>query len=203
MVVSSTVSHAPNDGLHDILRLVNTSHGPGAHYRVRTRTGDPDHDHLLSGREARAYLGDHEVEVPAGNPGSADLADLRRVRAAARSVIDDGLGARDPEVVPLVARARYRLGPDGHLRPARRGWRGVTDAMLPGLLELESVRGRMRVCANPACRFVFVDRSRNAARRWCEMAVCGNRVKGRRFRHRMLATGADDGPVARSADALA
>jgi len=189
-VVRSIVSHAPHDGLHDILRLVNTSHGPGAHYRVRTRLGDPDHDHLASGRDARTYLGDHEVEVPAVNPRAADLADLRRVRAAARGVIDGGPGARDPEVAPLIARARYRLAADGRLRPANRGWRGVTDAMLPGLLELDGVRGRLRVCANPACRFVFVDRSRNAARRWCEMAVCGNRLKGRRFRHRMLDAGA-------------
>jgi hypothetical protein len=189
MVVRSNVSHAPPDGLHDILRLVNTSHGPGAHYRVRARSDDPDHDHLAVAREARAYLGDHDVEVPTGNPARSDLADLRRVRAAARGLIDGGAGAADPDVVPLIERARYRLGPDGRLRSASRGWRGVTDAMLPGLLELDRVRDRLRVCANPACRFVFVDRSRNAARRWCEMAVCGNRVKGRRFRHRMLAAG--------------
>ncbi len=185
------MSHAPNDSLHDILRLVNTSHGPGAHYRVRARAGDADHDHLAAGREARAYLGDHDVPVPGANPSAADLADLRRVRAAARGVIEGGPGARDPEVVPLVERARYRLGTDGQLRSASSGWRGVTDAMLPGLLRLEEVRGRLRICANPACRFVFVDRSRNAARRWCEMAVCGNRVKGRRFRHRMLAADPD------------
>ena len=185
------MSHAPHDGLHDILRLVNTSHGPGAHYRVRARFGDPDHDHLAAGREARAYLGDHDIEVPAGNPSPSDLADLRRIRAAARGVIEGGPGAADPGMVPLVERARYRLGPGGRLRPASRGWRGVTDAMLPGLLELDTVRGRLRVCANLACRFVFVDRSRNAARRWCEMAVCGNRVKGSRFRHRLLATGRD------------
>ena len=57
--------------------------------------------------------------------------------------------------------------------------------MLPGLIELDQSRDRLRVCANPLCRFVLVDRSRNATRRWCEMAVCGNRGKGRRFRHRM------------------
>ena len=190
------MSHSPRDGLHDILRLVNTSHGPGAHYRVRARLGDSDHDHLALGREARAYLGDHDVEVPAGNPGRADLADLRRVRAAARGVIEGGPGAADPDVAPLVERARYRLGPGGRLQAASRGWRGVTDAMLPGLIELDTVRDRLRVCANPACRFVFVDRSRNAVRRWCEMAVCGNRLKGRRFRHRMLPAGSDGPPAA-------
>lgn len=196
MVVSSNVSHAPRDGLHDILRLANTRHGPGAHYRVRARSGDPDHDHLADAREARAYLGDHEIEVPTGNPGAADLADLRRVRAAARGVVDGGPGAADPDVTPLVERARYRLGPNGQLRSASRGWRGVTDAMLPGLLELDRVRERLRVCANPACRFIFVDRSRNAARRWCEMAVCGNRVKGSRFRHRLHTAGPNGAPVA-------
>ena len=187
MVVRSNVSHAARDGLHDILRLANTSHGPGAHYRVRARLGDPDHDHLATAGEARTYLGDHEVEIPPGNPRAADLADLRRVRAAARGVVEGGPGAADPDLGPLIERARYRLTPEGRMRPANRGWRGVTDAMLPGLLELDRVRDRLRVCANPACRFLFVDRSRNAARRWCEMAVCGNRVKGRRFRHRLSA----------------
>ncbi|HEX8025608.1 MAG TPA: CGNR zinc finger domain-containing protein [Candidatus Limnocylindrales bacterium] len=185
MVVSSTMTHTHKDGLSDLLALANTSHGPGAHYRVRAREGDPDHDHLDDPADARRYLADHAVDVPAANPSAAEIADLRRVRAATRGVIDGGPGPADPEVSLLIERARYRLAADGRIRSAHAGWRGVVDAMLPGLVELDRSRDRLRVCANPLCRFVFVDRSRNANRRWCEMAVCGNRVKGRRFRHRM------------------
>ena len=34
---------------------------------------------------------------------------------------------------------------------------------------------RIRVC--PACAWLFLDASRNGSRRWCDMAVCGNRNK--------------------------
>jgi len=32
-------------------------------------------------------------------------------------------------------------------------------------------------CANPRCVLYFLDRSRARRRRWCSMAVCGNRMK--------------------------
>ncbi len=41
---------------------------------------------------------------------------------------------------------------------------------------------RLRICAN--CRWLFVDRSRNCSRLWCDMAVCGNRRKASRHYHR-------------------
>lgn len=37
---------------------------------------------------------------------------------------------------------------------------------------------RVKTCPN--CGWLFVDRSRNASRLWCDMAVCGNRAKARR-----------------------
>jgi predicted RNA-binding Zn ribbon-like protein len=38
----------------------------------------------------------------------------------------------------------------------------------------------LRVCAGPACGWIFVDRSRNGLRRWCEMQTCGTFEKTRR-----------------------
>ena len=35
----------------------------------------------------------------------------------------------------------------------------------------------VRRCANPRCRLFFYDDSRTHRRRWCSMAVCGNRQK--------------------------
>lgn len=40
---------------------------------------------------------------------------------------------------------------------------------------------RVRTCAAPGCGWLFVDLSRNRSRRWCDMRVCGNRAKVRRF----------------------
>jgi predicted RNA-binding Zn ribbon-like protein len=37
--------------------------------------------------------------------------------------------------------------------------------------------GRIRSCANPSCRVLFLDSSRPGSRRWCSMTTCGNRAK--------------------------
>ena len=41
--------------------------------------------------------------------------------------------------------------------------------------------GRLRVCPGPDCAWTFIDRSKAGRRRWCDMAVCGNAAKSRRF----------------------
>jgi predicted RNA-binding Zn ribbon-like protein len=44
---------------------------------------------------------------------------------------------------------------------------------------------RLRICPN--CGWLFVDRSRNSSRLWCDMAVCGNRQKASRHYRRRTA----------------
>jgi predicted RNA-binding Zn ribbon-like protein len=39
---------------------------------------------------------------------------------------------------------------------------------------------RLRMCAGQDCGWMYVDRSRNGLRRWCEMSVCGTAEKNRR-----------------------
>jgi predicted RNA-binding Zn ribbon-like protein len=46
---------------------------------------------------------------------------------------------------------------------------------------------RVRECGSATCEWLFVDRSRNHSRRWCDMNDCGNRAKVRRFRQRQRA----------------
>jgi len=41
----------------------------------------------------------------------------------------------------------------------------------------EGADARVRICANPECGLLFYDASRTKRRRWCSMAVCGNRHK--------------------------
>jgi predicted RNA-binding Zn ribbon-like protein len=43
---------------------------------------------------------------------------------------------------------------------------------------------RVRECKDDSCGWLFLDLSRNASRRWCDMADCGNRAKARRYRER-------------------
>lgn len=43
---------------------------------------------------------------------------------------------------------------------------------------------RLKVCRNDECRWAYYDASRNRSGRWCSMAGCGNRMKGRAYRER-------------------
>jgi len=52
-------------------------------------------------------------------------------------------------------------------------------------------RSRLKVCRN--CDWLFLDRSRNGSRLWCDMAVCGNRRKAsRHYRRRKAALEVDN-----------
>jgi predicted RNA-binding Zn ribbon-like protein len=53
---------------------------------------------------------------------------------------------------------------------------------------------RLRQCAGPGCQWLFLDLSKNGSRRWCSMALCGSRMKSRRFYRRTR------GSAARAAD---
>lgn len=76
------------------------------------------------------------------------------------------------------------------------GWTEDTDALdrilwpiarsAADLLVSEDA-DRVRVCAQDTCDWLFLDTSRNARRRWCDMKTCGNRAKIRRFRERRRA----------------
>ena len=40
--------------------------------------------------------------------------------------------------------------------------------------------GRVSECNSDTCTWLFIDRSKNASRKWCDMGSCGNRAKSRR-----------------------
>ena len=67
-----------------------------------------------------------------------------------------------------------------------RGMREELDSVLwpvvwsaAELLRSDEV-SRLRTCAGADCGWMYVDRSRNGLRRWCEMETCGTREKSRR-----------------------
>jgi predicted RNA-binding Zn ribbon-like protein len=43
----------------------------------------------------------------------------------------------------------------------------------------------VRVCEGPSCGRLFLDQTRRRARRWCDMAVCGNRAKQAAHKRRL------------------
>jgi predicted RNA-binding Zn ribbon-like protein len=42
-------------------------------------------------------------------------------------------------------------------------------------------KDRLRICHGPNCSWLFIDSSKAGRRRWCDMSVCGNAAKSRRF----------------------
>jgi predicted RNA-binding Zn ribbon-like protein len=45
----------------------------------------------------------------------------------------------------------------------------------------------LRMCASDECAWLFLDKTKNQRRRWCDMKTCGNRVKARRHYQRIKA----------------
>lgn len=90
------------------------------------------------------------------------------------------------------ALARLRVSRDG----SRFGWQWSGDAESLDRVLWPVARdaavfltstgfSRLRTCENPRCGWVFLDTTKSGTRRWCSMAVCGNRNKLRRFRQRL------------------
>lgn len=98
--------------------------------------------------------------------------------------------SRDLETVnTLLADALRRLRLTSSGTELALGWREMAESLDAPLWPLvwsaaQLLSGeeqhRLRVCAGPDCGWVYVDRSRNRLRRWCQMETCGNRAKARR-----------------------
>jgi predicted RNA-binding Zn ribbon-like protein len=118
--------------------------------------------------------------IAAGEPpASANVQGILRAygRAAARGSTDG-----DPGQAPL----RWPVGStlEGVLDPV---------AYAAGSLLLAADRPTVKEC--PGCGWLFVDRSRNGNRRWCDMRTCGSRDKMRRYYYRSrVATREQDQP---------
>jgi predicted RNA-binding Zn ribbon-like protein len=82
-------------------------------------------------------------------------------------------------------------GSNGALRQqSHRRWSRPDTLLLPitqamGDLVCEKDFAMVRKCENPSCTLWFLDVSKGHARRWCSMAVCGNRAKAAAHRERM------------------
>ncbi len=114
-------------------------------------------------------------------------------QAARRGVLDAaGLGKVMSAGAACLDGADEEIGtPD---RPAGAGSRPLRFETALAVSALSLAGGqqwrKVRVCAN--CNWLFLDRSRNSSRLWCDMAVCGNRQKARRHYARRRAEATDD-----------
>ncbi|HLX14649.1 MAG TPA: CGNR zinc finger domain-containing protein [Bradyrhizobium sp.] len=77
----------------------------------------------------------------------------------------------------------------------RRRWRTPDMVLLPvaqamANLVCEADFELVKKCEGPACTMLFLDTTKAHARRWCSMAVCGNRAKQASHRARARGTAA-------------
>lgn len=95
----------------------------------------------------------------------------------------------------LAADRRFtqiRTGADGTPEiHERRHWIDALQLLVPpadavAQLLTTGDRGLVRTCEDPTCTLWFYDRTKSHRRRWCSMAVCGNRAKARNHRQREL-----------------
>jgi predicted RNA-binding Zn ribbon-like protein len=136
----------------------------------------------------------------AGDPRTIER--IRAVRGALRAITEAIAADRPAPRSALVeanralrARAILELIPaDSGVAPSHRHIGDPVNDALARLVEplvIEMAAGRpdrIRICDNDTCRWVFYDSSRTGRRRWCDMAICGNRAKAARFRARRRAS---------------
>jgi predicted RNA-binding Zn ribbon-like protein len=104
--------------------------------------------------------------------------------------------AREQAFGQIVVRDRRRLGETGvsslAWHPQRR-WHSPESLLLPlarSLADLVCMEDftHVKACEGLACTLLFVDRTRGHVRRWCSMAICGNRAKQSAHRRRAQRT---------------
>jgi predicted RNA-binding Zn ribbon-like protein len=88
-----------------------------------------------------------------------------------------------------ISRRRERGSDRFELRAIRR-WRSPETLLLPIAEALakfvcEEDFARVKACEGHSCTLVFADHTRGQARRWCSMAICGNRAKQAAHRNRL------------------
>ena len=106
----------------------------------------------------------------------------------------NGLLALDRTFTQIVARAKadMRDGDAALKLVARRRWQSAADLLLPiaqAIAELVTTAdfAEVKHCEGPTCVLHFLDTTRGGRRRWCSMAVCGNRAKQAAHRDRAAA----------------
>jgi predicted RNA-binding Zn ribbon-like protein len=183
-----THAEAPMVGDHLAMDLLNTE----------ARSDGAAVDFWHSGADVRAWLARHGVATAAEGVDADDLlAGAKALRALARQLIaqrkageDGDIGALNTWLDAYASTPRLQRDDEGKL-VLRRIARGATAAAALGpvaeavaQLLVEGDFDLVRQCEHPDCVLWFYDRTKSHKRRWCSMAVCGNRHKAAQFRKR-------------------
>ncbi|CAG4897111.1 CGNR zinc finger domain-containing protein [Paraburkholderia saeva] len=130
-------------------------------------------------RELREWFREF-VQTRKGRPLTAsDLRDLEPLNQ---------LFERDEQYGEIVANVTQG-GSIFELRANRR-WKSPESLLMPivevlARLVCDEDFAQVKACEGPRCTLLFADHTRGHARRWCSMAICGNRAKVAAHRKRL------------------
>lgn len=158
---------------------------------------------ILSGEEARVV----GTRWGSSAEGTSVLAAVKTLRETLREAVEavmagesvptKALKALNALLARSPARAELVRGVEGRvLKRFRLDWQEPADLLAPvaeSAADLFSAAdpALVRKCASRECTLTFLDRTKNHRRRWCSMAVCGNRAKVAAHRARRKGKGAD------------
>jgi predicted RNA-binding Zn ribbon-like protein len=128
---------------------------------------------------------------------AAAVARVRGLREAIYRVFSMIADGHQPNQRDMVTINRLLSEAMRHIRVTRRAHGGFVTAWQKGppslrrvlwpvarsvaeVLTSEELR-RLKKCPSANCGWIFLDTTRNRRRRWCDMKVCGNRAKARRY----------------------
>jgi predicted RNA-binding Zn ribbon-like protein len=112
---------------------------------------------------ARSVFGAIAEQKPVG------ACDVGTLLAVSSRLLDGAATIARSDVGSLL----LRLSPDRHHNLPTQLAASAMKLLFSGPLD------RIRAC--PTCDWLFVDRSRNRSRKWCDMETCGNRAKAERM----------------------
>lgn len=141
------------------------------------------------------------AKLARANSGAATeaLQRAKHLREALFSIINGMIsGKTPPESAIALLNEHWQAGVAAHeLRYEKRNvWKEISTRatnldLVASMVAYRFVQNvlsepqdRLRMCEGHNCAWVFLDRSKAGRRRWCDMAVCGNAAKSRRFQAR-------------------
>lgn len=192
---AASLAQAPLLADHRALDLLNTE----------ARKDGAMLDYWQSGDDVLRWLERAGMAVAA--PGEVDrdqlLAQATALRALARRLVAsrkegeadeaEEVGALNAYLHAYPSTPHLAQGSDGRLLLARIVRAGPVASLLGPLAEelaqllAEEDFSLVRQCEHPDCVLWFYDRTKAHKRRWCSMALCGNRYKAAQFRKKAMA----------------
>lgn len=153
-----------------VLRQVRSQSSPGELNRVAEQA-----------RNLREWFRGF-VEEHRGHPLVRD--DLRKLERLNRLLERDDSFS---QIAPATSKQRNAF----ELRVMRK-WRSPETLLFPiaeALARFVCLEDfiHVKACEGPSCTLLFADHTRGRARRWCSMAICGNRAKQAAHRDRLKA----------------